>query len=476
MMWQAPLKSSYTKGGRRKMDEEALQEEVWNIKKLAKDEGLDFYPIEFEMITRKTMVEFGTYVLPKRYSHWTFGKHYGKLRKLQNLGAIEILEMVLNSDPAKAYLLDSNTDVEIKMVIAHVYGHVDFFKNNYWFSKTNKNIINEAEFHEKRIHELEYEFGKEEVEKFLDTCISLQWHTDYLGQFSKAGSDKLKLKKTKKLDLQDLKENVIGDDPTIITEFTTYPDLLQFIIDYAPLKKWQTEILAMIRGEMLYFMPIAITKIMNEGWATLWQEIIMQKYLDFSDYDKFAIKHSEVIASPGLNPYRLGYMIYKDLIRKWDKKEGNGAGMKKIFEIRKIYNDISFLEEFLTQEVVNECGLFVYDKPIGNIPGKIKSTQCQDIKIKLLGELVNFGKPKIVVKICPNGQSETLQLFHDFDGRELIIDQAKDVLKSIYTLWKNPIQLETVNKDGPMMLVYDGDEMEIVKLDKKENGQPKGQA
>lgn len=458
------------------MDEETLQKEVWDIKKMAVEHGLDFYPIDFELITRKTMVEFGTYVLPKRYSHWTFGKHYGKLRKLQDLGAVEILEMVLNSDPAKAYLLDSNTDVEIKMVIAHVYGHVDFFKNNYWFSKTNKNIISEAEYHEKRIHEIEYEFGRAEVEKFLDVCISLQWHTDYLGQFRKKSSEKLKLKRTSKLDLEDLRETVIGDDPSVNKDFSTYPDFLQFMIDYAPLKKWQTEILAMIRAEMLYFMPIALTKIMNEGWATLWQEILMQKHLDFSEYDQFAIKHSEVIASPGLNPYRLGYMIYKDLIRKYDKLEGPGAGMKKIFEIRKLYNDVSFLEEFLTQKVVDECGLFVYDKPYGNIPGKVKSTRCADVKSKLLADLVNFGKPKIVVKIYPGNQGETLQLLHEFDGRELMLDQAKDVLKSIYTLWHNPIQLETVNKDGPILLVFDGMDMEIVKLTEKEEGEPKGQA
>jgi stage V sporulation protein R len=445
------------------MTEEELQQQVWNLKARAMSMGLNFFPVEFDVISRKEMVEFGAYLLPSRYHHWTFGKYYGKLRKLQNLGVLEILEMVMNADPARAYLLDSNTDVENKMVIAHVYGHVDFFKNNHWFKKTNKNMISEAEYHEKRLHDMEFKHGKKAVEEFLDILISIQWHTDFYSQFGEQGGETLVLKKPETLELDDLREKVIGEW-VMPEEYTLNNDLLMFLINSAGLEAWQQEVLGIIREEMLYFMPNALTKIMNEGWATYWQEKILKDYFDFADYDKFAIKHSEILATPGLNPYRLGYMMYKDIKKRWDQKEGKGAGIKKIFEIRSVYDDLQFIREFLSQEVCEDCGLFVFERPGRMTPAKMKSTDVEDIKKKLIGELINFGKPLIAVKEFKSPQDKDLHLFHRFDGRELNIDHATDVLKALFKLWNQPIHLETIIRDDRCIITFDGQNQSVEKI------------
>lgn len=451
------------------MSKDEIQQEVWTIKDRAQAMGLDFYPVEFEVISRQQMIEFGAYVLPSRYSHWTFGKYYGKMKQLQNLGALEILEMVLNSDPAKAYLLDSNSRVENMMVIAHVYGHVDFFKNNYWFSKTNKHMIREAEYHEKRLRELEYDIGQKEIEEFLDICISIQWHCDFWGQFCDPKAENVQLKPLKHLDLGDLKEVVICPDEKPESLFDLDPDLLQYLITNADLEPWKQEVLKFIRDEMLYFMPNAMTKIMNEGWATMWQEIILRDYLDFTEFDQFAIKHSEVIASHGLNPYRLGYMIYLSIIKRWDEKEGIGAGLAKALEVRRYYNDVQFIREFLTQEVCEDCGLFVYEKPGEHQPSQIVSTDVELIKEKLLIEIINFGKPVIVVKMEQDPDDDHLHLLHKFDGRELNIDHATDVITALYKIWQRPVHLETVIKGERSFISFDGEDTSIDKIVKEED-------
>ena len=160
----------------------------------------------FELLDARDVNGVAAYAgFPVRYPSWRFGMDYEKLEKGRHWGLSKIYELVINNDPTYAYLVRSNSLLEQKLVMAHVYGHADFFKNNLWFSKTNKNMIAEAEFHEKRLHELESKHGKKTIEEFLDICISLQWHTDFFGQFGKGEKEELILKRPKKLDLKDLR-------------------------------------------------------------------------------------------------------------------------------------------------------------------------------------------------------------------------------------------------------------------------------
>ena len=490
--------------------ETQLQKDVMNIKKLAEEAGLDFFPVNFEIITKKAMVEFGTYALPNRYSHWTFGKQYGKLKNLSNLGVLEILEMVLNANPARAFLLDSNTLVEHRMVIAHVFAHVDFFKHNYWFSKTNRNMIAEAKFHERRIKELETEYGKKDVEEFLDLCIALQWHVDFYAVFKPkekqvkkvssacirqfANIDEVDMEAGFEKGAGEMEEGKVvtgaagagpaaGDRDAAIglsgqsilydpaedkgkeEEAGVAPpsgdmedrDILKFLLREAPLTEWQKEIVQIVHDEIIYFIPTSLTKIMNEGWATYWHTEICQTYLDFEEFQQFAIRHSELMSSRGLNPYKLGFMMYGEIRKQWDDKFGEGAGLQKIYEIREFEDDVSFVRNYLTQKICDECGLFLFeqDKKTGEMV--IKSTSVEDIKVSIINEIANFGKPLIVVRDGDYRDNEELYLEHKFDGRELDMNYAVDVMKALYRIWRRAVHLETILGEKRTLVTYNGE-------------------
>ncbi len=505
--------------------ESSLQQEVWRIKELAEKKGLVFCPVNFEMITKKAMVEFGTYVLPSRYSHWTFGKDFGKLQKLHELGILQILEMVINTNPSIAFLLDSNSIVEQRMVIAHVFAHVDFFTNNYWFSKTNRNMLAETEFSEKRVAQLEFEHGREAIEKALDACLSLQWHVDFYSEFKSKvekkkiiprltlqslgldlGLDDIEKKRAEKekaekenaqdreriekaerekalLDkkLRSKQHSSVGGasgnyeeaEPAKKEPKKEMPkpkegeeerDLLLYLLKHAPLKDYEMELLEIVRQETLYFMPNGLTKIMNEGWATYWHTELMREYLSFEEFQSFAQKHAELMSSEGLNPYKLGYMLYDSIVKRWDKEYGKGAGMKKIFEVRQFEDDVSFINNYLTQDICDECGLFIYEEDPYSGEMRIKSTKVEDIKQSVVLQILNFGKPVIVVKDGDYRGNRELYLQHKFDGRELDRAYAEDVMKALYQLWRRPVHVESYYKDKKCLYTYDGKEHSMHEL------------
>src|SRR5256885_15746220 len=154
--------------------EKAL-EQIWDV---ARKFGLDPYPTRFEIVPATVMYEVGSYALPGRYSHWTFGKAYHKMKTMYDFGLSKIYEVVINSNPSYAFLLETNSLTQNKMVIAHVLGHVDFFKNNVYFSKTNRRMVDEAAIHARRMSEYEFTYGRKVVEEFLDSVLSIEEHID----------------------------------------------------------------------------------------------------------------------------------------------------------------------------------------------------------------------------------------------------------------------------------------------------------
>jgi len=438
-----------------------VQRDVTRLSEIAKKRGLDFYPVNFEIINKKVIVEFGTYVLPNRFSHWTFGREYGRLQKFHDLGIMEILEMVINADPASAFLLDSNSTEENKMVIAHVFAHVDFFKNNHWFSRTNKQMLTDAKFYEERIRQLEEVYGKKSIEEVLDVCLSIQWYVDFYGTFASPEVKKKvipKIDRSKYLLFPDDEDQKEGQPE--VKKRTEHRDLLLYLIKNAPLEDHEVEVLEMIRNESLYFMPNAITKIMNEGWATYWHTEIMRDYLSFDEFDRFAIKHAELIGAEGLNPYKLGFLMFCDIKERWDNLNGEGAGLKKIFEVRKFEDDASFIRNYLTQEVCDKCGLYIYEKDPKTGQNVVASKDVEKIKDSILISVANLGKP--VIRVIEKGDDDTaLNLFHVFDGREMDIDLAGDVLRSLHNLWKARIVLETVVDGKQSFLTFDGEKVEL---------------
>ncbi|RMF77455.1 MAG: SpoVR family protein, partial [Planctomycetota bacterium] len=152
-----------------------LEEHRRMIEQTAREEGLDFYETIFEMVDFDQMNQIAAYGgFPTRYPHWRFGMEYERLKKQHSYGLGKIYEMVINNDPCYAYLLSDNALVDQKTVMAHVYGHCDFFKNNYWFSKTDRKMMDGMANHATRVWRHIERFGHETVEEFIDVCLSLE--------------------------------------------------------------------------------------------------------------------------------------------------------------------------------------------------------------------------------------------------------------------------------------------------------------
>ena len=150
---------------------EKAVEQIWEV---ARRFGLDPYPTNFEIVPATVMYEVGSYALPGRYSHWTFGKTYHRMKTMYDFGLSKIYEVVINTNPSYGFLLETNSPIQNKMVIAHVLGHVDFFKNNTYFSKTNRRMVESVSTHAQRMMEYEFKYGRKTVERFLDSVLSIE--------------------------------------------------------------------------------------------------------------------------------------------------------------------------------------------------------------------------------------------------------------------------------------------------------------
>src|SRR6266852_6518538 len=155
---------------------EKAVDQIWEI--ATTRFGLDPFPVRFEIVPASVMYEVGSYALPGRYSHWTFGKAYHRMKTMYDFGLSKIYEVVINTNPAYGFLLETNSPVQNKMVIAHVLGHVDFFKNNVYFSKTNRRMVESVTTHSQRMMEYEFRYGRKTVEKFLDAVLAIEEHID----------------------------------------------------------------------------------------------------------------------------------------------------------------------------------------------------------------------------------------------------------------------------------------------------------
>ncbi len=257
-------------------------------------------------------------------------------------------------------------------------------------------------------------------------------------------------------------------------------DVLLFLIEHAPLKSWQRDVLSIIRDEAYYFYPQAQTKIMNEGWASFWHSTIMtQKVLQPSELVDYADHHSGTMATSGrrLNPYKLGIELLRDIEfrwdtgrfgpewencddlekkRTWDKKLG--LGRQKIFEVRKIHNDITFIDTFLTPEFCKQHKLFSFNYQEQTKNYVIESREFQKVKQRLLFSLTNFGKPWIYVVNGNHRNRGELLLRHDYNGVELNMGEARDTLANVQYIWGRPVHVETVVDDKPTLLSFDGSE------------------
>jgi stage V sporulation protein R len=497
-----------------------LRDAASSIADFAKDYGLDFFPTLFEVLDYRQMNEVAAYGgFPVRYPHWRFGMEYEQLSKSAEYGLSRIYEMVINNTPAIAYLLEGNSMVDQKLVMSHVYAHVDFFKNNFTFQTTNQGVdprtgqplrkwIDTMANHGSIVRRWANRIGIDKIEEFIDTCLSLENLIDprkpylpkeretkkaeqhRLDPFAdpEAQSDLPLLRVDRDYmesyinpnEFVEKQRKKVADEKQKQKKHPESPerDVMGFLMQHAPLERWERDILEMIREEAYYFLPQMQTKIMNEGWATYWHSRIMtEKVCDASDIFEYADRCAGVLAtSPGqLNPYKLGVELYRHVEERWDKgmfgKEWDecddlaarrswnrrtNQGREKIFEVRKHYNDITFIDEFLTEEFVASQKLYSFGYNEKRDRWEIETRKFKEVKQKLLFALTNAGQPFIYVVDSNHENRGELLLKHDHQGGDLRIDYAREVLTSMQRVWKRPVELHTIVENKPTMIRFDG--------------------
>lgn len=485
-----------------------LQDLADSLAEKARASGLDMFDTIFELVDYQQLNEIAAYGgFPTRYPHWKWGMEYERLSKSYTYGLSIIYEMVINNDPCYAYLLRANNLVDQKTVIAHVYGHCDFFKNNFWFGQTNRKMLDQIANHATIIRQYIEDVGQDEVESFIDCCLSLENLIDIHSPFkpqsqSKEEPESYRGKPVSKIqakkymdsyvnpqDFLDAQQKKIDEEAKKEKSFPEAPekDVLKFLLDFAPLNGWQKRVLRIIRDESYYFAPQAQTKIINEGWATYWHSLMMTNIapLDESEIVDYCDHYSGVVASqPGqLNPYKLGVELLRHIKRRWDRgqfgldyvhcddpkvrAEWNteaGLGDQKLFEVRKIHNDITFLDEFLDEDFCHETKMFMYDYDRRNNKYVISSRDFKEVKSRLLSQLTNFGQPLISVVDGNFKNRGELLLEHRHEGADLKHEFTIETLKSLHRIWQRPVHIQTSMEDVQRRVSYDGINHQVEKI------------
>ncbi len=408
------------------------------VEAVARSNGLDFSPVIYEPVSvRELNIIAARDGFPTRYPHWRFALEADKLNKSYEYQGSKIYELVVNTEPVVAYLLSSNSALEQKLVMAHVCGHADFFKNNLFFAHTNRKMLDQMGNHSTRIRQHMDLHGVDTVERWIDTCRSLE---NLIAPFP-----------------QPARSSAAVQSEKAQWSYPPFPqrDALRFLIEHANLEDWQRDVLSIVRDEAYYFLPQAQTKIMNEGWAAYWHAKLMTaEMLVPSEIVDYCDRHSSVVhAMPGqINPYRLGIELFRDIEERTNLAGGDGR--TKIFEVRASHNDITFLDHFLTKDFAERRGLISYEKD-EDTPQK-REQVFKDVKDKILETLTNRGQPILsIVNANHNGRGE-LYLKHDTDGRELDLEKARATMENLSKIWGKQVHLETVREKKRVILSCQG--------------------
>ena len=612
-----------------------LEEPVSEASNLAKRLGLSPYSVNYWVVDYDEMNELIAYGgFQKRYPHWRWGMQYDRQQKQGQFLGGKAFEIVNNDDPAHAFLQESNTLADQKAVITHVEAHADFFANNEWFGLFSDGappraagsegdgrgpdaagmLARHADTIREYMQDADIERG--EVERFIDHVLCLEDNIDQHRPYRPVETARDRLEEidgvdvSEQLDELELSEEVkrqvfdeewldaqADDDNAVSFPSEPEKDVLGFLRKHGmaydedagkavEMDDWQTGLLELLRREAYYFAPQKMTKVMNEGWASYWESVMMTGE-NFAADDEFVLYSdhmSQVLGSPGLNPYSLGLELWqyventenrREVVERLLRVEGitwrtfhdvvdfeavqerleppawltdvpghldeldpedprvdaealaaarEGAidaakypwkvltyaglaqrhyslvkpqyrgfvsrvgqeelervsrymfddsrydsvaaalgdveyarGWDRMREIRESHNDVTFLDEFLTQEFVDDNDYFTYEYTHASGDYRVTSTDHEDVKKKLMLNFTNFGKPTVVVQDGNYENRNELLLAHQYNGIMLDRGQASEVLKRVFELWGRPVNLLTIVKE------FDDHDIEVAK-------------
>lgn len=466
--------------------------EEWNrrIVALAEGFGLDTYPQEFEICDHEQMLAYMVYSgMPSHYPHWSYGKSFEKLKTLYDYGITGLpYEMVINSNPCIAYLMQGNTLLLQVLTMAHVYGHNDFFKNNFTFKPIRAEFTIETfKSHADRVRAYveDPSIGLERVERVLDAAhaLALQCRRDLAIRKETPAEQQRRL----------IEEAVPSADPfrsihrrqelsePDLAKVPLYPeeDILIFIRDHNPnFTDWEKDLLTIAHEETRYFIPQIQTKIMNEGWASYWHKRILEA-LDVPQGMRieFMVRHTQVLSpTPGsINPYHLGMTLWEDIEKRWDQTSPEAvemqerrkkSGREKIFEVREVERDTSFLRRYLTEDLVRELNLFEYqsrgnEKVVTRVADK---ENWHEIKETLIAGVGMGMVPVIRIENADYNNNRVLFLKHSHDGRDLQLEYAEKSLHYLHQLWGREVVMESVLNEKKVLLSFSDDKLVIKPL------------
>jgi stage V sporulation protein R len=446
-----------------------LEEYAERIESLARRQGLDYYPVDFELAPQSLMTEIAVYGLPIRMPHWSFGVRYIHQLVRQSMGHSKIFEVMFPGDPCRAFLMDSNSLAENALVTAHVVGHADFSKNNQLFARFHDmaggNIVEKAAAHAHRIQQAIDAAGMERVEAVLDAALALESHVDVNGELHRARYPEFIADKPKRVVSefhQRYQQLPGGSEPEALplglqlgpqrTRVPPYPeyDLLWFIANYAPdLEQWERDIFLAVRAESLYFYPVFACQIMNEGWASYWHARLLRE-ADFLPQQTYlaAIKaHSDVVrpfasgeeTALAINPYHLGFTLWEHIVKE--------HGLTRARQVMREEDDFGFIRNYLDHDLAEKLELFVFEVRQGD-EIRVANRDLEAVREAILAPKFNFGAPRVAAVEIKSDGGLVLAHEHASDGRGLDAARAKKVLEYTRRAWRRPVRLHTVNDRG----------------------------
>jgi len=463
--------------------------------------GLDCYPVQLELISSEQMMDaYASVGMPIGYNHWSFGKQFVITEQNYKRGQMNLAyEIVINSNPCIAYLMEENTLTMQALVIAHAaYGHNSFFKGNYLFKiwTDADAIIDYLLFAKNYISECEEKYGIKEVEDILDSCHALMnlgvdrykrrtgstLQNEPMVQTDRERRLQLHINELwRQLNIQAPEE----EEEELYKRIPPEPqeNILYFLEKNAPLlRSWQREVIRIVRKIAQYFYPQRQTQVMNEGWACFWHYTILNHMYDEglineSSVFEFLQTHTNVVAQPsfdspyysGINPYALGFKMMIDIRRicedptdedkEWFPDIANSNWQETMDFAMRNFKDESFIGQYLSPRLIREFRLFSLldddSKKNMHISAIHNEEGYREIRQKLSAQYnLSFREPNIQVYNVDHRGDRTLTLRHFKDKRRPLSESTTEVMKHVYRLWGFKVELESVEEDGSSNITH----------------------
>ncbi len=395
-----------------------IRELLQRISPVLESSGLEVPHIHFELVGKNSLSAIAAYSgMPTRFGHWSFGKAYHRMKTEHDYRLTQIYELVVNSQPAYAFLDRETSPAQALLILVHVAAHVDFFLHNRLFFATAHDMVAQSAWHQRQFESWRRSHGKEAVETLIDAAMILMDFT--------------------------------GESTLVAASRSRNDDLLGYVAVHAPsLEPWEREALMLLRAEARYFWPQQLTKISNEGYATFWHlRILRQMPLTAGEIWDVARLHTKVVqtTSPQLNPYRLGLAIYQDLERS--------QGLEAVWQARDQFDDAGLVRAGLHEDMTESAGLALF-KSTGAEP-EPHGAPFATMKTQLLCDLENAGIPHLTVN--PDASRSDLVLVHHHNGRDLdfaILPYAMEVVAQ--RLWRGRVLLHTIQNRIARTVSHDG--------------------